>query len=212
MPSGATELVELMLKYGYPVVPVLIGLMVAAVVLAWLIRADPFGFVRSLLNRKKQRLEHIRSQDYLCNDTKKLAELELKQLALYQLTGVFNHRLQPVAVKFCSRFNHRARYLTAWRSWLNEQNGNIQFEQKWYRYAWRGFVYVNLPLSLGMVLAISGILGWKSGIEYIAPMILLNTIMWWGPWIMFSSVPTPQMTRALETELAEYNTPNPASE
>lgn len=211
MPSGMIEAVELILKFGSQVWLVLAGVMIATLVYAWLVKADPSGLIRDLLNRKKQRLIQIRTLDYLSDEAKELAERELKQLVLHPLTGIFNYRLQPLAVEFCHRFDQRPRYLAAWRSWLSEHNGKISFDKKWYRRAWRGFAYVNLPLSFGLVLAISGLVGWKAGIEYIAPAILLNMVTWCFPWLMFSSVPTPAMTRVLETNLEAFNDRSPVS-
>jgi len=205
MPAGIIEAVELFFKYGSQVWLVMPGLMIATLFYAWLVKADPSGFIRDLLNRKKQRLIQIRTMDYLSDEVKELAERELKQLALHPLTGIFNYRLQPLAVEFCHRFNQRPRYLASWRSWLSEEDGQIRFDKKWCQRAWWGYAYVNLPLSFGLVLAISGLAGWKAGIEYTAPAILLNMITWCFPWLMFSSVPTPAITRVLETDLEAFN-------
>lgn len=205
MPEGIIEAVELFFKFGSQVWLMMAGLMMATLVYAWLVKANPTELIRYLLNRKKQRLIKLRTMDFLSDEAKELAERELKQLELHPLTGIFNYRLQPLAVEFCHRFNQRSRYLAAWRRWLSEHNGKISFDRKWYRRAWRGFAYVNLPLSFGLVLAISFLVGWKAGIEYIAPVIWLNMITWCFPWLMFSSVPTPAMTRVLEADLKVFN-------
>lgn len=52
MPAGIIEAVELFFKFGSQVWLVMAGLMMAMLVYAWLVKADPSGFIRDLLNLK----------------------------------------------------------------------------------------------------------------------------------------------------------------
>lgn len=40
---------------------------------------------------------------------------------------------------------------------------------------------------------------------YAAPVLLLNAAVWWFPWLMFTAIPTPRMTRQMETYQQSYN-------
>lgn len=42
------------------------------------------------------------------------------------------------------------------------------------------------------------------GYEYTNPVFILNTL-WWFPWLMFTAVPTPSITRKLEARLEAFN-------
>lgn len=89
----------------------LISLMCVLVVYSWLVRADPFGALRGLVNHRRQRLETIRTRPWLSKEATDLADLELRQISLCQLTGIFDYRLQEPAVKLITHFRLRACYL-----------------------------------------------------------------------------------------------------
>lgn len=62
MPSGIIEAVELFFRFGSQVWLVMAGFIIATLVYTWLVKADPFGFILDLLNRKKQRPIHTSAQ------------------------------------------------------------------------------------------------------------------------------------------------------
>ncbi|MEC4256747.1 hypothetical protein VJV57_26410, partial [Escherichia coli] len=118
MEAILTQAFEWLTKNGTPgwliLLAILFGMFVL-VVHAWLVRADPAGIARSLMNSEKRRLEHMLTQAYLTPQTLTLIHRELRQRSLWKLTRLFNHRLQDLAVLFAAHFNVRASYLSLWR-------------------------------------------------------------------------------------------------
>jgi len=82
------------------------------------INAESGSVFRGLLNLRKRRLEQMLTQPYLNKNAVSLAKRELRQRSLYRLTGLYNYRLQDLAVIMCDRYGLRAGYLKPWRNWL----------------------------------------------------------------------------------------------
>lgn len=116
-----------------PTVFCVMGVMGVLVVHAWLVRADPAGIARSIMNIRRRRLEDMLSQSYLTPEIHTLVERELRQLSLWKLTRLFNPELQDLSVLFAARFSVRAGYLSLWRTWLTARDGKIRFSRVWHR-------------------------------------------------------------------------------
>lgn len=208
MQPAMTDAVKLILQYGSPAILAIVIVMICSVIYVWLIKADPVRAMRGMLNIRKERLETLRKQDFLSEEARALAELELRQRSLYQLTGIFYHRLQEPAVQLITRYKLRARYLAQWRRWLDEKDGQIVFERKPWRRAWRFFFCFTLVNTM-MVFLATGFFAFHFGFEFAAPLLFALTAFWWLPWLLFTSVPPPAMTEALEARLREFNCGQP---
>lgn len=184
--------------------------MCVLVVHSWLVRADPAGIARSVINSEKRRLEHMLTQKYLTRETRTLIERELRQRSLWKLTRLFNHRLQDLAVLFAERYNVRASYLSLWRTWLSEREGKIHFNRTWYRVSlWmsglNAFISTTLLIAAGIII----FHGLSTGRAML--LMLLMTGFIWLPWLMLTLVPLPGMTRRMEGQLAAFNSQPPTA-
>lgn len=185
----------------------LLSLLCVLVVYSWLVRADPFGALRGLVNHRRQRLETIRTRPWLSKEVTDLADLELRQISLLQLTGIFDYRLQGPAVKLITHFRLRARYLRPWRKWLSpgkdELEGQILLNEKACRRAWRFCIVLNL-----IFMAMMGLITWIAssyfGYQYTGLFLMMNYV-WWFPLFLMSVVPPPVTTRKLVAQLQEFN-------
>ncbi len=71
------------------------------------INAESGSVFRGLLNLRKRRLEQMLTQPYSNKNAVRLAKRELRQRSLYRLTGLYNYRLQDLAVIMCDRYGVR---------------------------------------------------------------------------------------------------------
>lgn len=165
--------------------------------------AEP-GVFRSLLTFRKRQFEHMIKQPYLNKKAIRLAKCELRQRSLYKLTGLFNYRLQDLAVVLCDRYGLRAGYLKPWRDWLKEENGKIVFSKKWYKFRWRLFLIIQVINAL-MAMIVIVIIYKYSSLELIAPLFAVFVVAWWFPLLMISAVPHPKFTREMEAYLLRFN-------
>lgn len=168
------------------------------------INAESGSVFRGLLNLRKRRLEQMLTQPYLNKNAVRLAKRELRQRSLYRLTGLYNYRLQDLAVIMCDRYGLRAGYLKPWRNWLEERDGRIVFNRKWHCFRWRLFLVGQIVNTVLLILFIMYIISHSSA-EMIAPLMLLFMLVWWFPWLMITSVPTPRWTREMEVYLEKFN-------
>ncbi|MGC0972213.1 hypothetical protein WKH29_13125 [Pantoea agglomerans] len=168
------------------------------------INAESGSVFRGLLNLRKRRLEKMLEQPYLNKNAISLVRRELRQRSLYQLTGLYNYRLQDLAIIFCDRYGLRAGYLKPWRNWLNEKEGQIVFKRKWHCFRWRIFLAVLIVNVILLVAFIMYIFSHASA-EMIAPLIMFYVLLWLFPWLMVVSVPTPAWTREMEAYLKKFN-------
>ncbi|APG19853.1 hypothetical protein A3780_20660 [Kosakonia radicincitans] len=205
MPEINDDIAEWLWRHGWAGWSILLGLIVIGVIHSWLVKTEPVSIVRGVLNFKKYRLESMLKQTFTNPKVHGVITLELNQKSLYRLTGLIDHRLQDAAIIFLSRFNLRARYLAPWRYWLTEKDGEIRFDKKWYRIAWFSFFWVNLPFSSVFLVFLICQFGRSYDPKYIAPFMLFNIVIWWFPWLMFSSVPTRTRTAELESRLKIFN-------
>ena len=195
---------------GWLILPAILFGMVVLVVHSWLVRADPAGIARSMINSEKRRLEHMLTQDYLTRETQTLIYRELRQRSLWKLTRLFNHRLQDLAVLFAAHFNVRASYLSLWRTWLSEREGKIHFSRTWYRIClWLSGLNALASTTLLIAAGIIIFHGLSTGRAML--LMLLMTGLIWMPWLMLTLVPLPGMTRKMEEELAIFNNRSPAT-
>jgi hypothetical protein len=179
--------------------------MTVGVIREWLIKAGAAGTLNGVINLRKRRYEKMLTLQYLSAEARNLAKRELSQRSLYQLTGIYNYRLQNLAVLLCDRFDLRARYLAPWRSWLDERDGQLVFNAKWYRRAWRAFAWVCLPVTSMLMLGLSILFATRYDMEMLAPFMLLNIVIWWFPLLMITLVPTPSMTQKMQARLQQFN-------
>ncbi|AUX71592.1 uncharacterized protein EpC_30190 [Erwinia pyrifoliae Ep1/96] len=199
------EMLDWIWQHGWPgLLLVLAGIVVTALH-AWLVKTDPVIFMRWLLNIRKQRLEKMLSLDYLEPNTRDLIALELKQHCHAKLTGIIEPRLQDAVILMSTRYHLRARYLRPWRSLLKECEGRIEFDTKWYRREWWFFTRINLPLATVtltlMVYLFAQTFGWHA-----LPLIMIaNITVWWFPWLMLTSVPSPRLTAEMQAYLVRFN-------
>lgn len=85
MDAIAAKAFELMERVGLSVWLILLAVFVVMAVLvvhAWLVRADPAGIARSVINSEKCRLEHMLTLDYLKDEADTLIKRELRQRSL----------------------------------------------------------------------------------------------------------------------------------
>jgi len=171
------------------------------------INAESGSVFRGLLNFRKRRLEQMLAQPYLNEKDIRLAKLELRQRSLYQLTGLYNYRLQDLSVRMCNHYGLRPGYLKPWRSWLGEDNGKITFRRKWYCFCWCFFLLgqiINIILLVVFIIFIN----FHVSAEMIAPLILIFLFVWWFPLLMITSVPPPYLTRKMESYVGKFNSGN----
>lgn len=199
-----TMIIQWMEKYPKTGWLLLIVYIVLGVVRHRLINAESGSVFRGLLNLKRRRLEQMLEQPYLNKNAVSLVGRELRQRSLYQLTGLYNYRLQDLAIVFCDRYGLRAGYLKPWRNWLNEQEGQIVFKRKWHCFRWRIFLLVLIVNVILLVAFIMYIFSHASA-EMIAPLIMFYVLLWLFPWLMVASVPTPVWTREMEAYLKKFN-------
>lgn len=203
METIVTEAFEWLKRDGAPVWLALFVVMAVLVIHSWMVKADPAAIIRSLLNVKKRRLENMLKQRYLTKETRTLIERELRQRSLWKLTRLFEHRLQDTAVLFTARFNVRADYLSKWRNWLSEREGQICFNRTWYQIClvlfWIGAVF-DTAVWGGVVFTAAQ----KLSADYFAPALFFSTVPWLL-WLIFTRVPMPAMTREMELRLQEFN-------
>ena len=99
MDAILTQAFEWVIRNGTPgwlILPAILFGMCVLVVHSWLVRADPAGITRSVINREKRRLEHMLTQEYLTSETRTLIERELRQRSLWKLIRLFNHCQQEI--------------------------------------------------------------------------------------------------------------------
>ena len=199
-----TMIIQWMEKYPKTGWLLLIVYIVLGVVRHRIINAESGSVFRGLLNLKRRRLEQMLKQPYMDKNAVSLVRRELRQRSLYQLTGLYNYRLQVLAIVFCDRYGLRAGYLKPWRNWLNEQEGQIVFKRKWHCFRWRIFLLVLIVNVILLVAFIMYIFSHASA-EMIAPLIMFYVLLWLFPWLMVASVPTPAWTREMEAYLKKFN-------
>lgn len=132
---GTIDAVKMVMQHGYPALLLMLAFAAGSVVYAWLVRANPVSAMRGLMTVRKRRLERIREEDFLTPEARALAERDLSQKSLQQLTGLFDHRLQLAGVMLCFSNDLRPRYLRPWRAWLTVRDREIEFSKRWYRAA-----------------------------------------------------------------------------
>lgn len=203
METVVTEAFQWLMKDGLPVWLAILGLMLVLVIHAWLIKADPAGIIRNLLNMRKRQLENMLTQEFLSSETRALIERELRQRSLWKLTGVFEHRLQDAAVLFIARYNVRAAYLSKWRSWLSECEGQICFNRTWYWICYWLF-WLSTAINTTIWGTIVYLVGRKLGTDHVAPALIICAVPWFM-WLLFTLIPTRAMTREMELHLQEFN-------
>lgn len=186
------------------IVPTVLFVMGVLVVHAWLVRADPAGIARSLMNIRRHRLEDMLTRDYLTPEVHALVHRELRQLSLSKLTRLFNPELQDLAVLFAARFSVRPGYLSLWRTWLSARDGKIHFSRIWHRICFWLFclnaLFCTVVLGTVMVVLLYSLVAWKAFL-----IILLLVAFAWFPWLMHTAVPPPGITRKMEGQLAVFN-------
>lgn len=146
----------MVMQYGYPAVLLMLAFAAGPVFYVWLVRANPVSAMRGLMTVRKRRLERIRTEDFLTPEARALAERDLSQKNLQQLTGMFDHRLQRVGVLLYFSNVLHPRYLRPCRAWLTVRHREIEFSKRWYRAAWYYYILVNLPFST----VIMGMIAW----------------------------------------------------
>lgn len=207
METVLTRVMEMYLEgrlSAWLIVPTVLCVMGVLVVHAWLVRADPAGIARSIMNIRRRRLEDMLNQDYLTPEIHTLVERELRQLSLWKLTRLFNPELQDLSVLFAARFSVRAGYLSLWRTWLTARDGKIRFSRVWHRICFWLFclnaLFCTAVLGTVMVVLLHSLISWKAFL-----IILLLVAFAWFPWLMHTAVPPPGMTREMERQLAVFN-------
>lgn len=199
------EIAEWLLQHGWTGWSILLGLIAFGVVYSWLVKAEPVNIIRGMLNFKRRRLEDMLMQQFTDPKVHELVRLELNQHTLYKLTGLRDHRLQKEGVLFLSRFNLRARYLVPWCNWLTEKDGRIKFNNKRYRFAWRFFLWVLLPVPTLLLIFITIAFIEKYGLTYAPVFMMLNITLWWFPLLYVSTIPNPARTEEMENRIRDYN-------
>ena len=202
--AKAFELMERNGSSVWLILPAVLVLMAVLVVHAWLVRANPAGIARSLINSERLRLEYMLTLDYLKDGADTPIERELLQRSLLKLTRLFNHRLQDLAVHFSVHWNVRASYLSLWRTWLTERDDQIHFSHTWYGISLWMF-RLNAVVSTGMVITMLVVL-FKALIAWKAMIIAFMLVAFiWFPWMMFTLVPFKSATREMLVRLEVFN-------
>ncbi|MDF7662770.1 hypothetical protein PUG81_27765 [Erwiniaceae bacterium L1_54_6] len=183
---------------------ILAGFVAVQVVYAWLKNASPTEIIMRMMHARRNRLLAMLEESFLSKEAKALAEQELRQRSLYQLTGLYNYRVQGLAVGLITRFGLHTRYLTPWRSWLSESDGLITFNRKSYRFAWWFFICGTFPLSLLIIALITFSVAHQFGYPSAALALVLSVVLIFY-WLIFAFVPGPSETRKMEARLKEFN-------
>jgi len=177
---------------------------VAGIVRHRIINAESGSVFRGLLNFRRRRLEQMLTQPFLEKNEVMLARHELRQRSLYQLTGLFDNRLQPLAVKICHQNGLRAGYFRHWRGWLKEQQGRIIFDRPMYAFFYCLSLTAMLVITV-MLVALSLIFYRQHGEDHLAIFIVSSGLLWWGPLLVLMALPSPKMTNEMEAFIASFN-------
>ena len=168
------------------------------------INAESGSILRGLLNYKKRQLEQMLKQPYLDEKVIKLVKVELRQRALYQLTGLYNYRLQNLSVLMSDRYGLRATYLKPWRNWLKEHDGKIKFSKKWHFFCWCFFLASQIFNAALLIAFIVFILP-RASAEMRTPLMIIFLLVWWLPCLLITVVPTIGQTHEMESYIEKFN-------
>ena len=161
--------------------------------------------VRAILNYRANRIDRMLARPELAALTCKRIRLEQRQDAHIFLSGMREPRLADAAVTFTTLFRLRSRYLTPWRSWLEEREGLIIFREAAWKRAWRLYFYVSVPGCTLAMLFLSALFASDFGIQTFAPFLLINALVWWFPWVTLTAIPFPNMTLIMTGRVDSYN-------
>lgn len=203
--TGAKDFIELFLRQGSPVVVAFVLYRIINLVFDWLSRYEAAGLFRALFNRRRQHLEKMLSQTYLSRETRNLARAELNQMSRRKLTGFSEPHLQEKLTRICLRHNLPSRYFTRWRTYLSEKNGVIVFAGRWYRFVWRFFLFINLPLSTLYLGFMCDVFVKIYGLDKLVIILALNMLVWYLPWLVMTSPMAPPPTKEMENYISAYN-------
>lgn len=178
--------------------------LVAGVVRRRMINAEPGSVFRGLLNFRQRRLERMLNQAYLKKKDLRLVRRELRQRSLYQLTGIFEHRLQDMAVALCEGNDRRAGYLRHWRGWLKAHQGNIIFDRRIYAFHYCLSV-TGTVLMTAVLFSMCQVFTEHQGFEGLYVFLMINIALWWFPLLLLITVPSPKMTDEMEALVARFN-------
>ncbi|PVY80213.1 hypothetical protein [Pantoea ananatis] len=203
--TEAKGFIELFLSHGWPVLIAFVSYHTVNMVFGWLGRSEPAGLLKALFNRRRQHLEKMLIQPYLARETRKLARAELNQLSRRKLTGFSDPRLQEALTCLCLHHNLPSRYFLRWRTYLSVKSGRIVFARRWYRLAWRFFVFFNLPVST----CYTGFLFYLVAHQYdflTAGFIMgLLLAVFYVPWLAMTVPMGPWPTKEMENYVNVYN-------
>jgi len=170
---------------------------------------DNIEIVSSLLSRfrKKSRLRNLLKDDFLSPETRTRAKLELNQLNNMWLTGMLKPGVAKAAVILTTENNLRARYLSAWRTWLEEKDGQIKFCKSRYKVECCVFRSVGVLMGLLATFLIS-VIYHQEFYPKITPGIfpaLVNLVILWGVVFMTAWVPGKKATLQMKRYIERYN-------
>lgn len=203
--TGAKDFIELFLQKGWPVVVAFVLYRIINLVFDWLSRYEAAGLFKAFFNRRRQHLEKMLSQPYLSRETRNLARAELNQMSRRKLTGFSDPHLQEKLTRICLRHNLPSRYFTRWRTYLSEKNGVIVFAGRLYRFVWRFFLFINLPLSTLYLGFMSYVFMQIYGFDKLFIILSLNMLVWYLPWLIMTSPMAPPPTNEMKNYISAYN-------
>lgn len=182
---------------------VLIG--TVSILYRWALRAEPGAAVRALLNYRANQLAKMLERPDLSALTRKRIRLKQRQRDYIFLSGIREPRLADAAVIFTTLYRLRGRYLMPWRRWLQESEGEIIFDEAARNRAWRFYFWHNVPVSTLMLLSATWLFASACGMQTVVPFLLVNTLIFWFPWVMLTAVAPPPMTRMMIPRVNDYN-------
>lgn len=202
---NAKDFIELVIQHGWPVVIALAGYRIANLFFDWIGQTEPSGMLKAILNRRRQQLEKMLTLSYLSRETRNLARAELNTISRQKLTGFSEPRLQEKLISICKHFNLPPRYFTRWRAYLSEKNGRIIFARRRYRFAWRFFVFINLPVSTLYLCFMCYLFVQAFGFDKFLFILIINIAVWYFPWLFLTSPMAPPPTTEMESYINNFN-------
>ena len=196
------EILDWITLHGiFQFISILVILMGSRVVYIWLTKAEPLLIMQALVNYKTKRLESMLKLSYLPEETLARVRLELVQHHHTRLTGITETRLADELVAITIKRRLPANYFKPWRAWLHEVENKIELNMASYKRAWRFFAWFNVPGSFMAMMLLTELFAASFGQHVFAPVLLGNIILWWFPWLILTSVPSPRYTDRMLTHL-----------
>ncbi|MEC9989769.1 hypothetical protein RCV41_00560 [Escherichia coli] len=156
---------------------------------------------------RKNKLRSLLKGERLSSEGVARVKLELNQRNNMWLTGMLKPGIAEAAVILTTENNLRARYLSDWRVWLEERNGQILFDKKSYKKVF--FINCAIGVFVGLLAAF---LVFDMYYQWFYPEIergvfpaLINLFVLWLIIFMMARIPGKKATLQMKRYIERYN-------